>query len=198
MRAAIPGHASISDFPFEPVEHGTNGSVAHDPFFDRMVFILIDALRADFILSYRNEDDLPKMALLQRRIADGEGRAFLAKAHPPTVTMPRIKVELNFQFWVCSPFGTQLVFCYLFSQALTSGSIPGFVDVVMNFDSSALADDNLVSQLHLAGKQIVFYGDDTWIRLFPGHFIRSDGTTSFFVTDFTEVIQRIRSYLSHL
>ena len=38
-----------------------------------------------------------------------------------------------------------------------------------------------------AGKKIVFYGDDTWIKLFPGHFLRTDGTTSFFVTDYTEV-----------
>ncbi len=34
---------------------------------------------------------------------------------------------------------------------------------------------------------MVFYGDDTWIRLFPEHFLRSEGTTSFFVTDYTEV-----------
>ncbi len=29
--------------------------------------------------------------------------------------------------------------------------------------------------------------DDTWMRLFPGHFTEADGTTSFFVTDYTEV-----------
>ena len=36
-------------------------------------------------------------------------------------------------------------------------------------------------------KRIIFFGDDTWIKLFPDHFDRHDGTTSFFVTDFTEV-----------
>ena len=72
-------------------------------------------------------------------------------------------------------------------QALTTGGIPGFVDVVLNFDSSALLEDNLISQLHRAGRKMVFYGDDTWMRLFPQHFMRTDGTTSFFVTDYTEV-----------
>ena len=26
------------------------------------------------------------------------------------------------------------------------------------------------------------YGDDTWLKLFPGMFLRKDGTTSFFVS----------------
>lgn len=72
-------------------------------------------------------------------------------------------------------------------QAITTGSIPGFVDVVLNFGSTALYEDNIVTQLTRAGKILTFFGDDTWLRLFPDHFIRSDGTTSFFVTDYTEV-----------
>lgn len=73
------------------------------------------------------------------------------------------------------------------SQAITTGGIPGFVDVVLNFDSTALQEDNIISQLQRAGKKMVFYGDDTWMKLFPGHFERTDGTTSFFVTDYAEV-----------
>jgi len=70
---------------------------------------------------------------------------------------------------------------------LTSGSIPGFVDVVLNFDSEAMSEDNIISQSRNHGRKMVFYGDDTWIKLFPDSFIRSEGTTSFFVTDYTEV-----------
>ena len=72
-------------------------------------------------------------------------------------------------------------------QAVTSGTIPGFIDVVLNFDSSSLEEDNLISQMKMAAKNLVFYGDDTWLKLFPEHFIRSDGTTSFYVSDYTEV-----------
>lgn len=88
--------------------------------------------------------------------------SFIARAHSPTVTMPRVK-------------------------ALMTGGIPGFVDVILNSVSSSLQEDSLPMQIVAAGKKILFFGDDTWMKLFPGHFLRSDGTTSFFVTDYTEV-----------
>lgn len=59
--------------------------------------------------------------------------------------------------------------------------------MVFNMDSEFLQEDNLISQMKFANKKIIFYGDDTWMRLFPEHFERTDGTTSFFVTDYTEV-----------
>ena len=59
--------------------------------------------------------------------------------------------------------------------------------MVFNIDSEFLQEDNLISQMKFANKKIVFYGDDTWMRLFPEQFERTDGTTSFFVTDYTEV-----------
>ena len=75
------------------------------PTFGRLVFVLIDALRADFVLPLpwgskgtsgladNLRSDLPsQMDYVQRLIISGEARAYLAKAHPPTVTMPRIKV----------------------------------------------------------------------------------------------------------
>ena len=80
------------------------------------------------------------------------------------------------------------MYLYTFAQAITSGSIPGFVDVVLNFGSTALTDDNLITQMKLAGKTLTFFGDDTWLSLFPDHFTRADGTVSFFVSDFTEVL----------
>lgn len=59
--------------------------------------------------------------------------------------------------------------------------------MVFNIDAEFLQEDNLISQMKFANKKIIFYGDDTWMRLFPEHFERTDGTTSFFVTDYTEV-----------
>ena len=44
---------------------------------------------------------------------DAEAMGFVAEVHAPTVTLPRIK-------------------------ALTTGSIPGFVDVILNFGSKEL------------------------------------------------------------
>lgn len=68
-----------------------------------------------------------------------------------------------------------------------TGSVPGFVDVILNFGSTKYEGDNILAQMSRAGRRVVFLGDDTWIKLFSDHFTRYEGTTSFFVTDYTEV-----------
>ena len=88
---------------------------------------------------------------------------FTGHASPPTITMPRVK-------------------------AITTGSVPSFLDVVLNFaesdTSSTLAtQDSWLAQMKAKqGSRLVMYGDDTWLKLFPGFFDRADGTTSFFVS----------------
>ena len=77
-------------------------------------------------------------------------------------------------------------------QALVTGSTSSFADVVLNFGSSALEEDNFISRLKADGRSVIFFGDDTWLKLFPEHFERSDGTTSFFVSDYTEVCRNSR------
>lgn len=72
-------------------------------------------------------------------------------------------------------------------QALTTGSVPNFIDVIMNFKSSELKEDNIIYQAVQKKKRVIFYGDDTWLKLFPNLFTRSEGTTSFFVSDYSEV-----------
>ena len=34
----------------------------------------------------------------------------------------------------------------------------------------------------LPNGRLAMYGDDTWLKLFPGYFSRADGTSSFFVS----------------
>lgn len=71
---------------------------------------------------------------------------------------------------------------------MTTGSVPTFLDVILNFaeadTSSTLAlQDTWPAQLkQKAGGKLVFYGDDTWLKLFPDAFSRADGTSSFFVS----------------
>jgi ethanolaminephosphotransferase len=96
-------------------------------------------------------------------IRDGSAMPFTANARSPTITMPRIK-------------------------SITTGSIPSFLDVILNFDeadtsSSLAAQDTWIAQMKAkgTGKQLMF-GDDTWLKLFPHTFDRLDGTTSFFVS----------------
>jgi ethanolaminephosphotransferase len=73
-------------------------------------------------------------------------------------------------------------------KAMTTGSIPSFLDVILNFaesdtSSTLAAQDTWLAQLRAKeGGKLVMYGDDTWLKLFPDLFERADGTSSFFVS----------------
>ena len=70
---------------------------------------------------------------------------------------------------------------------MVTGRAPGFIDVVLNLASTELKEDNIILQLLSMNKSINFFGDETWLKLFPTCFMRYDGTTSFVVSDYTEV-----------
>ena len=144
-----------------------NTEELYTPKFDKIVLIIIDALRADYILN----DDLGKYMPYLKELHDQKHACtYPAKAHTPTVTLPRIK-------------------------ALVSGSIPGFADVIFNLGSQQIDGDSIIHQLKNSERTIVFYGDETWLRLFPDVFLRSEGTTSFFVNDYTEVDLNVTRHL---
>lgn len=165
-------------FPYKPLLPGlaTYGDSQYGPPpsapFDRVVFMVVDALRSDFVYSYKSGFEYT-----QSLIRDGCAIPFTAHATSPTVTMPRIK-------------------------AITTGSIPSFLDVILNIDegdesSSLASQDTWLAQMREkhAGK-LIMYGDDTWLKLFPGFFDRADGTSSFFVADFTEVDNNVTRHIS--
>ena len=75
-------------------------------------------------------------------------------------------------------------------KAITTGSIPSFLDLILNFaeadtTSSLASQDTWLAQMKAKGEKegekMIMYGDDTWLKLFPGMFDRSEGTSSFFV-----------------
>ena len=69
-------------------------------------------------------------------------RLFKFIADPPTTTMQRLK-------------------------ALTTGSLPTFIDIGSNFNSYAVSEDSLPYQAKLNGRNVTFIGDDTWLGLYP-------------------------------
>ncbi|KAF8976595.1 major facilitator super transporter protein [Entomortierella lignicola] len=131
---------------------------------------------------------------MQSLIDSNKAIPFTAIASAPTVTLPRLK-------------------------ALTTGTVPGFLDAILNIaesdQSSTLANqDNWIAQLARSpsqrtnGKQadlssddaierrkIGFFGDDTWIKLFPGLFSRMEGTSSFFAMDTVEVDNNVTRHV---
>ncbi|KAF2847226.1 GPI ethanolamine phosphate transferas-like protein 2 [Plenodomus tracheiphilus IPT5] len=171
----MPGLAQYEDLA---IYGGEDHDVQKQPEapFNKLVFMVVDALRSDFV--YGEESG---MSFVQSLIRAGTALPYTAHATSPTITMPRVK-------------------------AITTGSIPSFVDVILNFaesdTSSTLAtQDTWLAQIKAKkfanGKtgKLVMYGDDTWLKLFPDFFERADGTSSFFVSDFTEVDNNVTRHI---
>ncbi|KAG6647002.1 GPI ethanolamine phosphate transferase 2 isoform X1 [Carya illinoinensis] len=142
--------------------------------FDRLILMVIDGLPAEFVLG-KDHQPPPKalmeaMPYTQSLLANGVAIGYHAKAAPPTVTMPRLK-------------------------AMVSGAIGGFLDVAFNFNTQALLDDNLLGQFFSVGWKMVMLGDETWLKLFPGLFMRHDGVSSFFVKDTVQVDHNVSRHL---
>lgn len=60
------------------------------PLFKKVVIVLIDALRDDFVFGSKGKQFMPYTTQV---IEKGTSYSFIAEAKPPTVTMPRIKVS---------------------------------------------------------------------------------------------------------
>lgn len=131
--------------------------------YDNVILIVIDALRADFIPSISNNPEFNiSLPFTEKLIKQKFAHPFISKVHSPTVTLPRIK-------------------------SLVTGGISNFMDVLMNLNAAELNEDSILHQARAADLKSVFYGDNTWLKLFPDLFTRSEGTHSFFVSDFQEV-----------
>lgn len=118
--------------------------------FDRAIILLVDALRYDFLFpidplspsydaSHHNHLTIP-ISLSQAEPTHSV--MYKSIADPPTTTLQRLK-------------------------AITTGSLPTFVDAGSNFAGSRVEEDNWLDQAKRAGKRIAFMGDDTWLTIFP-------------------------------
>ena len=123
-----------------------------------LVIIVIDALRADFVL----DTDPPaaagyKIEYLQQLLrgrGEGGARGFVTRASPPTVTLPRVKVRRctwSLEFVTVTRQadrrGADDVMTRVF-QAIVTGSVSGFIDVVRNFDTTELGDVTFYECMH--------------------------------------------------
>ena len=135
--------------------------------YDRAVVLVIDALRYDFAAFDSGDAPINTEARFYRNffsstrafVNDSRG-GFLFEfvADPPTTTMQRLK-------------------------ALTTGSLPTFIDAGANFATDRISTDSLLSQLQRHDRHAVLAGDDTWLALFPDSFVRSYPASSFDVRD---------------
>ena len=117
--------------------------------FNQVILIVIDALRYDFIKptddsinnNYQNQ-----MPFIQELLETKSNQSILLRliADPPTTTLQRLK-------------------------ALTTGTLPTFIDISYNFIGYEIEEDNILNQLKINSYQrkISLLGDDTWLALYP-------------------------------
>jgi phosphatidylinositol glycan class O len=105
------------------------------PTHTRAVLLIIDALRFDFVSAAPPIPASPfhhNILTLPRELTNASPRKsflFNAFSDPPTATLQRIK-------------------------ALTTGSLPTFVDIGNNFGGSSIAEDSIMKQLGAANKSV--------------------------------------------
>ncbi|KAJ3142884.1 mannose-ethanolamine phosphotransferase gpi13 [Geranomyces variabilis] len=158
----------------------------HEPRYKRAVFVVLDALRFDFA---KYDDDLAaeseragtnasvpyylnKLPVFRDVLRDqpDHGLLFQVRADPPTTTLQRLK-------------------------ALTTGTLPTFVDAGSNFFGQVIAEDNLVNQFTNAGKRVIFMGDDTWENMYPNAMNESYPYPSLVVWDLHTVDNGVLTHL---
>ena len=122
------------------------------PQFDKVVMLVIDALRFDFTIPVEDSanPDQPSGELFHNNfpilhdtfLSQPQNAIHLKfMADPPTTTLQRLK-------------------------GLTTGTLPTFIDAGSNFDGDSVDEDNWLLQLHKHNKTVAFMGDDTWKAMF--------------------------------
>ncbi|KAF0711528.1 Aste57867_5222 [Aphanomyces stellatus] len=139
--------------------------------FRRVVYVVIDALRFDFMHEASRQE-------MQQKAADG-GKYFLNHLpHVHELLRDEPSQSLLFRFVADAPTMTMQRL-----KGLTTGSLPTFLDIKDNMNSDEIAEDNWIKQLGAMQKKVVFMGDDTWDTLYPGAFLRKYSYDSFNVKD---------------
>jgi len=117
--------------------------------FNQVILIVIDALRYDFIKPNKdsiNSNYLNQMPFIQELLETKSKQSVLLRliADPPTTTLQRLK-------------------------ALTTGTLPTFIDISYNFIGYEIEEDNILNQLKANSYQrnLSLLGDDTWLALYP-------------------------------
>mmetsp|Transcript_22504 Transcript_22504/g.32863 ORF Transcript_22504/g.32863 Transcript_22504/m.32863 type:complete len:1089 (-) Transcript_22504:216-3482(-) len=149
-----------------------------EPRFNRVVLIVIDALRLDY-MTYVEPDEsghvLPshnKLTAIHSLVLNNSSQCVMYgfRADPPTTTSQRLK-------------------------GIATGGLPAFVEIGSNFNSQEVQEDSIVKQWKLANKKVLFMGDDTWEGLFGKYFHKSFPFDSFNTRDLDSVDDGIISHI---
>lgn len=168
----------------EPIAASGNldASCSLPPTHSKLVYLVVDALRADFVLPSNHSNYFANHVTHPSELTRKDPtRSFLSHliADAPTTTLQRLK-------------------------GLTTGSLPTFVDMGSNFAGERVDEDNWLWQAKRAGKRIAMVGDETWLSVFPDgrDGVWQEGMVwpfdSFDVEDLDTVDRGVRDHLTRL
>ncbi|KAK8471039.1 hypothetical protein PHAVU_003G124900 [Phaseolus vulgaris] len=175
-RTELPYHSQCSDVSLSPCFSSNNGSCWTKPAVNRVVLIVLDALRFDFVAPStffaESKPWMDKLPVLKNAASTRplSARIFKAIADPPTTSLQRLK-------------------------GLTTGGLPTFVDVGNSFGAPAIVEDNFINQVdngcidHLLPS---LYEED-WDVLIA-HFLGVDHAGHIFGVDSTPMIEKLEQY----
>ncbi|KAI3317931.1 alkaline-phosphatase-like protein [Xylariaceae sp. AK1471] len=159
-----------TDFPSPSLE-----TRVHEAPFDKVVFMMVDALRTDFV--FAKDGGFP---FTQGLIRSGAAVPITALSAMPTLTLSRIK-------------------------ALTQGSSQSFLDAWLNVvnwpeDSRLDGGDTWLARLKASRgdqKKLVFHGIEEWVDLYPDVFDRMESFSSFQLPMLVNIDRNITRNLSN-
>lgn len=175
LRGYLLTRVVISQYSAECSEH--KAPYCPPQHFKRVVWLLVDALRYDFVLYNSSiESDATFYINKMTNVRDflnqrpQNTKLFRFIADPPTTTMQRLK-------------------------ALTTGTLPTFIDISSNFNSYEIQEDNLVRQCKRNDRIVTFIGDDTWMGMYQNLFDKSYPFPSLNVKDLDTVDEGVYKHI---
>ena len=136
------------------------------PKFTKLVLIIIDALRIDFLPTILGGKNAKQRMPYLERLYQSNGIALQSIATMPTVTVPSTK-------------------------AIISGKLPSFIEYLQNLDAYTLEPDNIVTQLRAQNRRIHFFGDHIWGKLFHGQQVFTRYNETFTVPDYVSADRNV-------
>ncbi|KAH9782362.1 GPI ethanolamine phosphate transferase 3 [Citrus sinensis] len=193
-RTELPYYSNCSDVSespcftgqSNPYQNQSNSRCWTRPAVDRLVIIVLDALRFDFVApsTFFKEPKpwMDKLQVLQKLASTKRSaRIFKAIADPPTTSLQRLKVISALSL--------------LSYWGLTTGGLPTFIDVGNSFGAPAILEDNLIHQVdngcieHLLPS---LYEED-WDVLIA-HFLGVDHAGHILGVDSVPMIEKLEQY----
>ncbi|KAJ5298090.1 hypothetical protein N7508_008339 [Penicillium antarcticum] len=139
--------------------------------FDKIVFMVVDALRSDFVYSENSG-----FSFTRSLVQSGEALPFTMEATSPTFTR-------------------------LCIQSMTVGASPAFSEVFSNTQRLVKGESDRIVEswlghLKATGRgKMTFSGEENWLNLFPKMFDRSEGYGSHFLPDFTSIDPAVAMFI---